>query len=66
MVARREKMDLAARGIVSREGIFFHLADLPTFLGQLPTFSTVNAEKLIVHLPRGAKFSSPGDTRLAP
>lgn len=42
---------------------FFHIADLPTFLGQLPTFSTVNAEKLIVHLPSGAKFSSPSDTR---
>lgn len=47
-----------SRGIVPCEGIFFHVAASPTFLGQLLTFSTVNTEKLIVHLPSGTKFSS--------
>jgi len=41
---------------------FFHVADLPTFLNQLPTSSTVNAEKLIVHLLCGAKFNSLDDS----
>jgi len=63
MATRCEKMVRVMRDCGRAKG-FFHVADLPTFLGQLPTF--FNAEKLIIHLLSGTKFSSPGDTRFVP